>query len=332
MNRALASARLCSLKHYLNLNQFRSIRIHQEKTLRLMYHRKSSFDAIDFGERKRDAWIDWNYHSELYAFAKRLNESVTIEKLMTIFSSQSYVDKLKRDEERLKIPQGFQQVTSNKLLATKGKNLLDLYIKEYLRYAFKKLPEDGIEAINEYLTSTQTLADIAKWIGCKDLIQTSEFPPSQATMAESVEAFIAGLEEESGSERTRRFVIDMIVSYIHDKDLLDDIWKLPHPCETVNLILENSKLPHYEPRIMFQVGPKSLDSCFHIGLYVDKKLIGSGSGETCEIAEQCAALRTLQNFFDIAENREPLRFGIHLEGIDFSSYGKKHKFISEWTK
>lgn len=293
-----------------------------------MYWRGRSHDLVKFPDRRRDEFQDWNYRSEIFAFSRRLQENLSEETLRRVFAHPSYIESLKKDQIKYDLPS--INVPSNLELVQRGEQLLDACIKPYLRYSYSQVPEDGIANITSYLKSETVMADVAKWTGCKDIILSSEWPPSPCTMANTVRALLAGIESDLGLDRVHRFVVDIIISYLNDKNILDDVWIIPNPTQTLRLILENSQLPSYEPRIMFQTGIKTLESCYLVGLYVNKKLLGSSSGETLQIAEECSALDALQRLFDLGDSREPLIFGEASEKINYEAHAKEHDYIKTW--
>lgn len=318
----------CMAKDSLMKQQTRALRLYKERTVRLMYWRGRSFDAMKYAERRRSEFQDWNYRSEIFAFSRRLQENLSEDTLRKVFAHQSYIDSLQRNQARYDLPS--LKIASNGELVTRGVELLDDSIKPYLRHQFTHMPEDGIVSMNDYLQSDKVLADVAKWFGCKEIVLTAEWPPSELTMANTVRALIAGIEADLGVERVRRFVVDMIISYLNDKDILDDVWHIPNPRETLNLILKNSQLPAYEPRIMFQTGVRTLEPCHIVGLYVNHKFLGSNAGETLSIAEDCAALDALQRLFDLKEDRAPYIYGEASENIDYDAHTKEHAYVRTW--
>lgn len=311
----------------LNYQQTRGLKAHQEKTVRAMYWRGRSFDRVQFEPTRRSQWSEWNYRSEIYAFSRRLQENLSEDTLRQIFTHPSYAKDLSDRQAKLNLP--YIEVQSNEGLAHKGQCLLTEYLKPYLRHTFNRMPEDGIVHITNYLSSDDLLADTAMWIGCKEIILSKEYPPEANTMANTVRALIAGIESEEPT-KTRRFIADIIISYLNDKDIFDDVWEIPNPKETLNLILANSQLPAYEPRIMFETGAKMVDQCYVVGLYSNKKFLGSSAGETLKIAEHCAALDTLQNLFNLKEDKAPYVYGDASEKIDYDAHKSEHDYIKTW--
>lgn len=292
-----------------------------------MYWRGRSFDRVKFDHSRRSQYADWNYRSEIYAFSRRLHENLSEDTLRQIFTHPSYAQDFRDKQTQLNLPH--MEVKSNESLVQNGQQLLTDYLKPYLRYTFSKMPEDGISHITNYLSSDDVLADVASWIGCKEIILSREYPPEMQTMADTVRALIGGIHSEE-PDKTRRFIVDIIVSYINDKDIFDDIWQLPNPQETLNLILANSQLPAYEPRIMFETGVKTVEQCYIVGLYTNQKFLGSSAGETLKIAEHCAALDTLQTLYDLKEDRPPYVYGEASDKVDYNAHQKEHDYIKTW--
>lgn len=310
-----------------NFQQIRHMRIFRERTIRLMYWRSRSFDVVKF-ERRRSEFEDWNYRSEIFAFSRRLQENISEDTLREVFTHSSYVDNMREAQQEYNLPEA--NVKSNQELVQRGKQLLDDCIKPYLRYTFNRMPEDGIIDITSYLKSDEVLASIAKSLGCKEIILSSEYPPNDHLMADTIRAFIGGVERDLGKNRVQRFIVDIILTYLDDKSILDDIWIIPNPRETLNLILKNSKLPNYEPRIMFQTGIKTLEPCHIVGLYVNERYIGSNAGETLKIAEHCAALNALERLFDLTHSRAPYVYGEESSKIDYLAHNKEHNTMETW--
>lgn len=330
----LARGSLCQTRNLLarpaavgGSQQTRGMRLHKERTIRSMYWRGRSFDKVETPKR-RDEWQAWNYRAEIFAFSRRLQENLSENTLRQIFTHKSYVEKVQREQADINLPE--LKIQDNTALAKRGNKLLDDTLKQYLRHVFNRVPEDGIIAMADYLGSETVTADIASWIGCNDIILSAESPPNNSTMKNTVLALLGGIDTDLGLGRVRRFIVDIIISYLNDKDILDDVWHIPNPRETLNLILKNSGLPAYEPRLMFQTGVATVEPCHLVGLYVNQNFIGSSPGETLEIAEDCAALDTLQRMFDLRESRAPFVYGEAAEKIDYEAHSKQHAFIETW--
>lgn len=186
----------CSVKHYLTLSSFnsnnqicllpktnilnneidyintikiikRELNIHTERILRKMYWRKKSFDAIPEKLRPRSDWQDWDYSSEIFAFARRLNECELDEKILTqMFTHRSYVNVQNAKREALGVQEAQFKQADNVEMINDGLLLMEEFLPKYLRYHLKMAPEECIQSIVKYLLSKPILSDISKWIGC----------------------------------------------------------------------------------------------------------------------------------------------------------------------
>ena len=74
-----------------------------------------------------------------------------------------------------------------------GSNFIVKPLKAFVRTALPYIPEEGVEAITDFLTSDEMLARIAFHIGTKDLILSKKYPPSQQTYANVFRALAGAL-------------------------------------------------------------------------------------------------------------------------------------------
>ena len=78
-------------------------------------------------------------------------------------------------------------------LSIVGGDLIDATLKAFVRTALPYLPEEGVEAIKNFLTTEEMLAHISFHIGTKDLVLSKEYPPSRATMANVLRSLVGAL-------------------------------------------------------------------------------------------------------------------------------------------
>lgn len=166
-NRQLLNQKTSVVQYY----QKRTVmKLWRERTLREMYWRSKRFDVEPKKIRARSEWQDWNYSSEIYAFAQRLGEGKLSEEALTrAFTHQSYVKKQQLNQEQLGIAGVDINLNDNSELIDSGREIIIKHVQCYLRYHLQKAPEECIQAITEYLLSDPILADISKWIGCTGL-------------------------------------------------------------------------------------------------------------------------------------------------------------------
>ncbi|TDG47564.1 hypothetical protein AWZ03_006003 [Drosophila navojoa] len=260
----------------------------------------------------RSGFVEWNYRSELFAFGKRLNEEFQLPILQTAFTQQAYANQEQERQRKLGIAEADLQISDNKQLIAKGAHIARAYVEAYVQHSLPKLPPAGQKAIVSYLLSTETLSHVSMHLGTKELIFSTEYPPSNETLAETLHAIIGALADSSGVERAFLFVRDFICTQLNQKDLLD-IWTPEQPLELLSEICNQRKLGEPEPRLLGDCGKNTLLATFQVGIYADRQLLGKGFGENVQTATETAAIDALQTLFDIHENRRPFDFQIQLE-------------------
>jgi len=243
---------------------------------------------------RRSSYSEWNYQAELTALNGRLGESIPLQMLSEVFITESHIQEEKEKQEKLNIDIKLN-LKSNEELSVEGIGLLDRCLTSWLRGALPALPEQGIQAVKEYLTSEEVLSDIAFHIGCKDLIQAVEYPPLRADYAKAFQALVGALARIDLS-RAETLILDLVAVQLIGKDL-NEIWDVGNPLRVLSIILENEGMGPPEPRLLWQCGPKTILSSFTVGIYSDKQLIGEYAGESVEIAEEMAARDALRNMF-----------------------------------
>ena len=103
------------------------------------------------------------------------------------------------------------------------------------------MPEEGVQAVVNFLTTDQLLAHVSFHIGTLDLIMTVDYPPSAQTLKKVFEAIIGALatsDKSEGPSRASRLVLDLVATQLHGKDLTD-IWDIPNPMKTLSTIMVN---------------------------------------------------------------------------------------------
>lgn len=94
-------------------------------------------------------------------------------------------------------------------------------------------------------------------------------------MASTFKAVVAALDKSQDSKKAEKFVNDFLVVQLNGKDLFD-LWEPKEPYEKLEKELEKRGINNIEPRLCNAVGKNTILAAYRVGLYVDKKLIGSG--------------------------------------------------------
>ncbi|EDV92865.1 39S ribosomal protein L44, mitochondrial [Drosophila grimshawi] len=260
----------------------------------------------------RSGFVEWNYRSELFAFGKRLNEDFQLPLLQTAFTQRTYAHQEQERQRKLGIAEADLQMGDNSQLATKGVHIAKAYIEAYLQNALPKVPPVGQQAIASYLLSTETLAHVCTHLGAKELIFSTEYPPSSETLAQTLHAIIGALSDSSGVERAFLFVRDFICTQLNQKDLLE-IWTPEQPLQLLGEICTQKKLGEPEPRLLGDCGKNTVLAAYHVGIYANRQLLGKGFGEDLQMATETAAIDALQTLFEMHDDRQPFDFRLQLE-------------------
>ncbi|XP_045122215.1 39S ribosomal protein L44, mitochondrial-like [Portunus trituberculatus] len=276
------------------------------RTLKHRHTRMKSLGLLP--SSKRSEFIEWNYDAELYAFGKRLQEEFDGDALREALTDASYITKEMQRQQELGVSDPGLAMSNNKELAAKGETLITQYCFGYLRAALPLLPEEGISALVDYLLSEDVMSAVGYGIGLRDLILCEEHPPSSSTMARCFHAVVGALSVSSPALQCQAFVRDFVVAQLVGKDI-DAIWKVENPMGVLADILHQSGQGEPEPRLIFQSGQETLQAVYHVGVYSDKKFMGSGYGETVETAVKEAAHDVLRKLFQITDSANPLPFG-----------------------
>lgn len=154
--------------------------------------------------------------------------------------------------------------------------------------------------------------------------------PSEPVLSQALKAVAGAIAKESGERNAEKFVIDFIMTYLHDKHIFE-LWEIPDVRKALTKILSNEALPNYESRLLRSTAMHTIESCFQVGLFVNKQLFGSGSGETVEIAEEMAAYDCLSRMFEIRPNDFVFLFGPKSYELDFEAHSRSHQPLNSWS-
>jgi large subunit ribosomal protein L44 len=190
--------------------------------------------------------------------------------------------------------------------------LMSEFITAYLNLSLPKLPREGIKEIYNYLTSQEILANVSSKLGTTDLILTADFPVPPKTLASSLKAVIGALSESSGDARACEFIRDFVITQLNQQDI-NEFWKIDEPMELLKELCRDKKLAEPEPRLIADTGRNTLLAAYHVGLYSNKQMIGSGFGEDITIATEEAAKDSLRNLFKTNTNMKPFDYRMPVE-------------------
>ncbi len=212
-----------------------------------------------------------------FAEAKLGGKFSNIELLVTAFTHRSYVNEHK-------------QFVHNERLEFLGDAVLELVVTEHLYQNYGE-PEGILTNWRAALVRTESIGAASTRLGVAPLLrlsrgekQGSERAKAQI-LANAFEAITGALYLERGYDAAKTFITDNILSTL-DEILKTGSWRDPKS----RLQEVAQSVDGYTPiyRVLEEEGPDH-DKIFTLGVYVDGKLLGKGSGPSKQFAQQKAA-------------------------------------------
>ena len=99
-------------------------------------------------------FLDRNYDAEIFAFSNRLGEKFDEKLLRSAFTHKSYIQREISRLNEMGIDSDSIQLRENDDLAIKGSELIDRFVKGYLRAVFTRAPEEMIRYHTTELCTT----------------------------------------------------------------------------------------------------------------------------------------------------------------------------------
>ncbi|XP_008560209.1 39S ribosomal protein L44, mitochondrial [Microplitis demolitor] len=289
---------------------YRFIRRSWAPTLKEITRRKDKLGPQP--EQPRSGFIEWNFESELYAFNSRLSEKFNLELLSQAFTHNSYILKEEQKQRQVGIDDPQLHYYDNRQFILDGKSLTSKIVEAYLSSAMPRTPAECISAFKDYLLSEEVLASRASLLGCKDIILTEEYPPSNQTLANTFFALVAALAKSTDEIHTAKFIRDFLITTLAEKDL-NELYCPENPIEILNQVLTNDGKDPVEPRIISQTGVNTFLPCYQIGLFSNKQFISSATESTIEDAVKVAALNALSKLFGFADSSNPMKYNLDVD-------------------
>lgn len=191
------------------------------------------------------------------------------------------------------------ELDHNERLEFLGDAVLELVVTEYLYLNYPN-PEGELTNWRSALVRGVTLAEIANTLDIGDYLllsrgeQKSGGKARQLILANTFEAFIGALYLDKGYDAAKKFIAEHLIvrlsDIIQNKLYLDPKSKLQEYSQE-----KFGVTPTY--KVLAEYGPDHAKS-FSVGVYVDKKLTGEGSGSSKQNAEQSAANSALSSLLE----------------------------------
>jgi len=188
------------------------------------------------------------------------------------------------------------KVSSNERLEFLGDSILSFVVSNHLFTKYPEFDEGTLTNLRSLLVNTKSLSEIAREFNMGSLLKLSKGEEESkgrenATLLEnSFEAYIGALFLDQGMLSVVKFLQDSLfpkIQLLVNKKAFKDPKSLLQ--ETVQAKKQNS--PVY--KILDEKGPAHAKT-FKVGVYVDGRLLGEGSGKSKQIAQVSAAKVALE--------------------------------------
>ncbi len=183
----------------------------------------------------------------------------------------------------------------NERLEFLGDAVLELVVTSYLYFKYPEETEGKLTTWRAALVNTKEIGDTANELGFEKFLLLSKGEKSEkgkarlCILANTFEAFIGALYLDRGYEEADVFIKKYLISRL--EKIIDEGSYRDPKSELQEKIQEKSNItPHYE--VIKENGPDHRKN-FVIGVFVGKKKIGEGKGNSKKEAEEEAAKQAL---------------------------------------
>lgn len=243
--------------------------------------------------------------------------------LQQAFTHRSYIIQEEIKQKSLGITDPEVDNKDNDELIKIGESIMKEYIRSFLKVSLPKLPNEGLTAIQNHLLSEEVLANISKNLGTKDIVLCDEFPVESKTLASTLKAIVGALSKSSGEDRAYIFVRDFVCTQLNQIDI-NELWNIENPQKYLHDLCLDLKLDVPEPRLLGECGKNTLLAAYHVGIYCNKELLGSGFGDNVENAIDEAARDSLRVLFGTKDHMKPFNFELSLDSLNNKAAMKKN--------
>lgn len=178
----------------------------------------------------------------------------------------------------------------NERLEFLGDAVLELITTEYLYRKFEN-PEGELTNLRSSLVNYRILAEIARGIGLEEYILLSRGEAKdtgrarQVILANAIEALIGAIYLDQGMEASKQFIETFVMTKL--PDIMREQAYLDPKSRLQEIIQERMAItPAY--KVLSENGPDHAKT-FIVGVYIDDRLVGEGTGPAKQDAEVEAA-------------------------------------------
>jgi len=209
-----------------------------------------------------------------------------IDLLITAFTHRSYLNEHKKTVSE-----------HNERLEFLGDAVLELVTTEFLFGNYSE-PEGTLTSWRSALVRTESISAAASRYGYESLLRLSRGEKRgsdrarEQILANSYEAVLGALYLDQGYDACKRFITESLLSTF-DTILKTGSWMDPKSHLQELAQSADGATPVY--KVLEEVGPDH-DKTFTVGVFVDGKLKGQGTGPSKQMGQQKAAEAALQSY------------------------------------
>lgn len=191
-----------------------------------------------------------------------------------------------------------QDSPANERLEFLGDSVLGMVISHQLFLDHQEIREGELTKRKALLVNETTLASVGRRVGLNKFIRLSAEEERSggrerpSIISDAVESVIAAVYLDGGVDAARDFILRLI--YVDKERILSDTSQRNSKGEFLELVQARSQgMPRYE--VVSETGP---DHCkvFHVEVWAEDQVVGSGKGNSKKEAEQKAASEALENY------------------------------------
>lgn len=189
------------------------------------------------------------------------------------------------------------KVTSNERLEFLGDSILSFVVSNYLFAKYPQFDEGNLTNLRSLMVKTKSLSEIARELQMGQLLKLSKGEEESkgrenATLLEnSFEAYIGALFLDQGMVSVVKFLEKVLFPKIQEL-INKKAFKDPKSLLQEKVQAKKQGSPLY--RVLEETGPAHTKT-FKVGVFVDGKKLGEGSGKSKQIAEESAAKVALES-------------------------------------
>lgn len=203
----------------------------------------------------------------------------------TAFTHRSFLNESNKTQE------------SNERLEFLGDSVLSFIVSSYLYHLRPEDAEGDLTNLRSYIVKTQSLAKASKNLGLGELLKLSRGEElsggrdNPQLLANTFESILGAIYLDQGIGQARKFVEEHLLPFF-EKELADGPPKDAKSQLQELAQTQTKQSPKY--KVLETSGPDHA-KIFTVGVYLQGREIGQGSGASKQIAEEAAATEGLNN-------------------------------------